>query len=165
MAFPLPWPLAIFHRLERIRLLEAGLPEDERLTDSRAFDALGDVKVRTPALGEDFVLATHSTHPYLARLDTFAEILPGARVLVCVRNPYDTIAAWKRRDPERSIDELARSWHEYAQIILGQRARVTLVIYADLEREPGDRSNLSEAELDTVRAICSRAAEELGVGE
>jgi hypothetical protein len=188
LAFPLPWPLAIFHRLERIRLLEAGLPEEDRLTDSRAFEAVAD-REPPPELDEDFVLATASTHPYLARLDRFEKILPDARVVVCVRDPYDTIAAWKRRDPARPIDELARSWHEFAQIILSVRDRVTLVNYADLEREPeavlervlngsspgtraqsvvaappGDRSNLDESNLETIRSVCSQAAGELGVG-
>ena len=135
LAFPLPWPLAIYYRLERIRLLEADLSEADRLTDSRAFDAIGDAEI-PPALGEDLVLATASTHPYLARLDTFEKILPDARVVVCVRDPYDTIAAWKRCDPARPINELARSWQEFAQLILSCRHRLILVNYADLEREP-----------------------------
>jgi hypothetical protein len=64
-----------------------------------------------------------------------------------------------------------------------------LVNYADLERDPaavlervlagsspgkrgqsvvaappGDRSNLDEADLETIRSVCSQAAGELGVG-
>jgi sulfotransferase family protein len=188
LAFPLPWPLAIFYRLERIRLLEARLPEVDRLTDSRAFEAIGDAEVRL-GLDDGFVLATASTDPYLARLETFETVLPDARVVVCVRNPYDTLAAWKRRDAARPIDELARSWQEFAQVILSRRDRVMLVNYADLEREPdavlehvlsgsrrgnrwqpvtpvrsADRSNLVEADMDTIRAICSQAAGELGLG-
>jgi hypothetical protein len=189
LAFPLPWPLAIFHRLERIRLLEAGLPEEDRLTDSRAFDAIGDAEI-PPALGEDLVLATASSHPYLARLDTFEKVLPDARVVVCVRDPYEAIAAWKRCDAARPTDELARSWQEFAQLILSHRDRLILVNYADLEREPnavlervldgaspgnradpataaspGDRSGLDESDVETIRTICSQAAGELGLTE
>jgi hypothetical protein len=189
LAFPLPWPLAMFHRLERIRLLEASLPEEDRLTDSRAFEAIAEGEP-PPTLADDFVLATASAHPYLARLDVLEEVLPDARIAVCVRNPYDSIAAWKASDAARSIEELARSWHEFAQIILSRRDRVMLVNYADLEREPdavlehvlsgsrpgnrsqpvtpassADSSNLDEADVETIRGICSQTAGELGLGE
>jgi sulfotransferase family protein len=165
LAFPLPWPLAIFHRLERIRLLEASLPEEDRLTESRAFEAIENGEP-TPTLDDDFVLATSSAHPYLARLDALGTVLPDARIVVCVRDPYDTIASLKRANPERSVADLAHSWQHFAQLILSERDRLILVNYADLEAaSPGDRSNLDESDVEEIRAICSEAAEELGLGE
>ena len=84
---PVPWPLAIFYSLERTRLLGAdGLirPETEASPAEITVD------------DDEFVLATASTHRYLARLDGLHRALPHARILVCVRDPFDTIASWKR---------------------------------------------------------------------
>jgi hypothetical protein len=47
----------------------------------------------------DFVLGTKNTLAYLARLDALQRVLPQARIVVCVRNPFDTIASWKATFP------------------------------------------------------------------
>lgn len=48
-------------------------------------------------------LAVKSALAFLCRLDSLRRVLPGARVLVCVRNPFDTIAQWKAR-PAAELD-------------------------------------------------------------
>ena len=101
---PVPWPLAIFYRLERIRLVEAGLEPGGGLAVGRAFGTGEDLSMSID--DEDFVLATTSTHPYLARLDALRGVLPDARIVVCVRDPYDTIAFWKRCTAEHPAGEL-----------------------------------------------------------
>lgn len=47
----------------------------------------------------DFVLGTKNTLAYLARLDALQRVLPQARIVACVRNPFDTIASWKSTFP------------------------------------------------------------------
>jgi hypothetical protein len=47
----------------------------------------------------DFILGTKNTLAYLARLDALQRVMPEARIVACVRNPYDTIASWKATFP------------------------------------------------------------------
>jgi hypothetical protein len=54
---------------------------------------------RITAIGSDLRL--------LCRLDAIGRVLPRARAVVCVRNPYDTIAAWKAQPRERFDAALA----------------------------------------------------------
>jgi hypothetical protein len=105
---PVPWPLAIFYRLERIRLIEA-LEPDTGLASGRAFDVSDGGMGSSSFENEDFVLATTGTHPYLARLDGIRTVLPDARIVVCVRGPFDTVAAWKRCTDDHAISELFAS--------------------------------------------------------
>jgi hypothetical protein len=46
-------------------------------------------------LNHDFVLALKSELPLLCRLDALKRVLPQARFVACIDNPFDTIAAWK----------------------------------------------------------------------
>jgi hypothetical protein len=59
-------------------------------------EAGGDVALYTahPKSG-DFVLAVHNTLSFLCRLDALKRVLPQARFVVCIANPFQTIAAWK----------------------------------------------------------------------
>jgi hypothetical protein len=45
--------------------------------------------------GEDFVLAVKNTREFIFRLEAVRRVMPAARVVACVRNPFDTIASWK----------------------------------------------------------------------
>lgn len=49
------------------------------------------------------IVAVKSELAFLCRLDVLKRVLPRARLVVCVRNPFDTIAHWKARP----ADELA----------------------------------------------------------
>jgi hypothetical protein len=74
-------------------------------------DARGDLVARRPiapggdaalytrrVLNHDFVLALKSELPLLCRLDALKRVLPQARFVACIDNPFDTIAAWKNGD-------------------------------------------------------------------
>ena len=215
---PVPWPLAIFYTLERMRILGSdGLIPPEGVDGTQGSET-ADVTVEN----EDFVLATASTHRYLARLDGLRRTLPHARLVVCVRDPFDTIASWKRffethpageldqamvpkpgdpwltqtqRDSVSLLDaappahKRAMVWQHFAELILNERDRVTLVRFDDLVSSPeqvvgevfqglnvgrreseidppsrADRSILDSEDEQAIRAICSQAAFELGFG-
>ena len=226
----LPLPVAAFYAVERARIIDAAnLVPPERGIPGRP--ASGDGQGQPArAETEDFVFATTSTHRYLARLDGLQRVLPHARIVVCVRDPFDTIASWKRLmearpisefldsplvpraddpwltgsqqetvslirevaalgDPEGPARARAMLWQHFAELILNQLDRVTLVNYDRLAREPGrtlgdvlnglnagepakpitastprgDRSNLDGRDEQAIRAICSQAAFELGL--
>jgi hypothetical protein len=205
LEMPVPGPIAVFHRLERIRIL------DEGNTGNHGVD------------GDDFLLATTRTHSYLSRLEGLRRVLPHARIIACVRNPLETIAEWKScteghsvaeilesplvpspddpwltgqqrstmtllRDVASPVQVLATVWQHFAELILNQSDRLTLVRYEDLvdypERvlggllsglnpgspkdppptmTPGDHSELDDDDEQAIRAICSQAAFELGL--
>jgi sulfotransferase family protein len=206
LQMPVPGPVGVFYRLERIRIL------DEAVTGEGLVE------------GEDFVLATTHTHSYLSRLEGLRRVLPHARIIACVRNPFDTIAAWKACTDGHDVDEMLDSplapkpddpwltgsqrdtisqlrgtagpaqvratvWQHFAELILNQSDRLTLVRYDDLARDPeralsevlrglnpgapaspprppimgSDRSDLDGADEQAIRAICSQAAFDLGV--
>jgi hypothetical protein len=58
-----------------------------------------------------------SALPFLCRLDAVKRVLPEARLVVCVRNPFDTIAQWKARLPgelDAQIAGIATSAEQWA---------------------------------------------------
>jgi sulfotransferase family protein len=101
----LPLPVAAFYAVERARILDAAnlVPPEEGIPGR---PASGDMQSE-PARAEtdDFVFATTSTHRYLDRLDGLLRVLPHARFVVCVRDPLDTIASWKRCMEGRPLQE------------------------------------------------------------
>jgi hypothetical protein len=58
----------------------------------------GDVRsYYLPEVSEaSFVLGTKNTLIYLASLGKLWEQLPGARIVACIRHPYDSISSWKK---------------------------------------------------------------------
>jgi hypothetical protein len=61
---------------------------------------VGDAQREHPAAG---IVVIKSALAFLCRLDALKRVLPGARLAVCVRNPFDTIAQWKTR-PAAELD-------------------------------------------------------------
>jgi hypothetical protein len=177
-----------------------------------------------PAIdSEHFVLGTKNTIAYLTRLEGIRRVLPDVRVIVCIRDPFDTIASWKTSFPHlRDVDisglpvgnerepwltaaqrqalqqiidiedlaqRRARRWHYFAERILDQGHRVTLVRYYEMVtnpaqtltkilsdlpkgklREPVQPSRIRSAahrlnasECQAIRAICSQSAAALGL--
>ena len=58
---------------------------------------------------ENFVLGTKNTHAYRSRLSALRRVLPEARIVVCVRDPFATIASWKTSFPhlrEAKVDKM-----------------------------------------------------------
>ncbi len=94
----LPWGVATYYRDLRRDILD-GKPIQNKLhngkfiEDTAVVDAVADY---SPLIGRpDFLLATKNTLAYLARLPQIRRVMPEARIVVCVRNPMDTIASWK----------------------------------------------------------------------
>jgi hypothetical protein len=153
LRLPVPGPVAVFYRLERVRILDDGLAAEPAVESN------------------DFVFATTHTHSYLSRLEGLHRVMPHARIIVCVRDPFDTIASWKRHADGWSVEEILDSrfvpkpddpwltgaqrqtisqlretvsptqvmavvWQHFAELVLNQSDRVLLVTYEDLVRNP-----------------------------
>ena len=63
------------------------------------------------------IVVIKSAMGFLCRLDALKRVLPDARLVVCVRNPFDTIAQWKSRplaEFETVIGQVAGSADQWA---------------------------------------------------
>ncbi|MFH0907217.1 MAG: sulfotransferase [bacterium] len=144
-----PWRMAAYYRDIRRRVL------DGELVASTA-----DGVARLPRVdAADFILGTRNTAALLPRLGAALHILPDARFIVVVRNPFDTVASWKGNaldpvdlcsflepaDEEKQAhvagvadlsERFARWWLFLAEIVLRRRDRVILVRYEDLVVHP-----------------------------
>jgi hypothetical protein len=93
-----PWGVAAFYRQTRRDIL-GGRPIENKLLDGEVVEdtALSQARHRySPTIaGDDFVLAVKNTREFLFRLEALRRVMPTARVVACVRNPFDTIASWK----------------------------------------------------------------------
>lgn len=80
-----------------------GRPIRNKLKDGQVVEDTMECNERveySPAVRSDgFVLGVKNTLSFLSRLDDLREVLPEARIVACVRNPYDTIASWKTAFP------------------------------------------------------------------
>jgi hypothetical protein len=56
----------------------------------------------------DFVLGTKNPLAYLLRLREIREVMPNARIAVCIRNPFDTIASWKKSFDQMKNADVAK---------------------------------------------------------
>jgi Sulfotransferase family len=101
----LPLPVAAFYAVERARVLDAAnlVPPEQGIPGRPATGDMQSEPARAET--EGFVFATTSTHRYLARLDGLQRVLSHARIVVCVRDPFDTIASWKRFMVGRPLQE------------------------------------------------------------
>ncbi len=94
----LPWGVATFYRDLRRDILD-GTPIQNKLHNGEFIEdtAVIDVVARySPDVSRpDFLLATKNTLSYLARLPQIRRVMPNAKIVVCVRHPFDTIASWK----------------------------------------------------------------------
>lgn len=95
---PIPYAVATFYRDVRRQVLE-GRPIRNKLRDGKVTDETMDANdlaeyVPTVANAE-FVLGAKSPLGFLSRLHGLRRAMPEARVVACVRNPFDTIASWK----------------------------------------------------------------------
>ena len=95
---PIPYGVGTFYRDVRRDILE-GRPIRNKLKDGKVTDETMEANEQTeytPAVtGEDFVLGAKSPLGFLSRLDALRRAMPRARIVVCVRNPFDVIASWK----------------------------------------------------------------------
>jgi hypothetical protein len=98
----IPWGLPLYYRTTRRRIL-AGKPIENRVLDGEVVSDTflhGERQPHVPTVvTRDFVLAVKNTREFLFRLPAVRRVMPAARVIVCVRNPFDTIASWKASFP------------------------------------------------------------------
>lgn len=96
---PDPYVVRTLHD-ELRRRIDAGEAVDNKLTQSGELvedTALADARVpwRPKLRNAKWVLGTKNTLAYMARLEGILRLMPGARVVLCVRHPLDTLASWK----------------------------------------------------------------------
>jgi hypothetical protein len=93
---PAPWMIAPFYRRARADVLEGRSPSDgsARPGDEESPAGVGPEAMTVES--EDFVLGTAHAHPYLLRLHAIRRAMPEARVVACVRDPFETIGSWKQ---------------------------------------------------------------------
>ena len=93
-----PWPVATFYRDVRRDVL-AGRAVRNKLVGGKVTEDTTRANQQVPytpkVTGEDFVLGVKATIPFLSRLPHLRRVMPHARFVACVRNPFDTIASWK----------------------------------------------------------------------
>ncbi|MGG2464366.1 hypothetical protein ACO0M4_32165 [Streptomyces sp. RGM 3693] len=92
-----------------------GVPVFLRETRTAVADGRTDFRPASP----DFLLAVaNSDGALLARADAVRAVLPRTRIALCVRDPYDTLADWKRADDRPTP---ATSWLPEAERAAWQR--------------------------------------------
>lgn len=93
-----PWPLAVFFRETRRRILD-GEPVKNKAEDGELQEDTAQGNKRVSYLPNikttDFILGIKNTQSFLCRYPGIRQAMPDARWAVCIRNPYDTIASWK----------------------------------------------------------------------
>jgi hypothetical protein len=94
----IPFGVAAFYRDQRREILE-GRPIKNKLRDGKVTDETMEANEQTeyvPTVGtSDFVLGVKSPLGFVSRLPAMRRAMPNARLVICVRNPFDVIASWK----------------------------------------------------------------------
>ena len=176
-----PWRAAAFLREARRSVLD-----QEPMTTNRADEPRSIPRVEAA----DFVLGVNIGGSAVSRLGDALRAMPDARFVACVRNPLDTIAAWKgAREESESIEDRARRWLAFAEEILKHRDKLVIVRYDDLVARPkqvvnevlagwrpgkrtepirsiesaGMRELLDDRDREVIRTTCGAAAKALGL--
>jgi sulfotransferase family protein len=94
-----PWGIPTFY--DRLRHdIGAGRPIENKVRGGQVVEdtALDERRrlYRPVVASAEFVLAVKNTREFLLRLEPLQRVMPGSRIVACVRNPADTIASWKR---------------------------------------------------------------------
>jgi sulfotransferase family protein len=109
---PVPWGVARLYAQIRSdvwtgKSIQNKLQAEEVVEDTAALNERSPYRPQVD--DESFVLGTKHTQPYLARLGALRRVLPEARIVVCVRDPFDTISSWKTSFPhlrEAKVDRM-----------------------------------------------------------
>ena len=107
----IPHGVGTFFRDVRRDILE-GRPVRNKLRDGKVteetLEANDEAEYLPTVAGEDFVLGVKNPLGFLSRLGGLRRAMPGARIVACVRNPYDTIASWKTSFAHLASADVAR---------------------------------------------------------
>jgi Sulfotransferase family len=125
----LPWGVPDFYQSVRRDVL-AGKPIENKLLDGEVVEDTTKSQARRrykPGVaGDDFVLAVKNTREFLLRLEDVRRVMPAARIVACVRDPFDTIASWKASFPHLHDADVAPFIRHEGQMWLSERERGTL---------------------------------------
>ena len=92
------WPVSTYLRDVRASIL-AGEPIRNKLQNGSVTQDTAkheQLAYYHPRIDDaDFVLAAKNTFAFISSLDRLRLAMPHARIVICVRNPWDTIASWK----------------------------------------------------------------------
>ncbi|MCK5719416.1 MAG: sulfotransferase [Thiomargarita sp.] len=98
----MPWQIAIFYQNLRKDILD-GIAVENKIHQGQIIEDTAVVDTRTnyyPTISRpDFLLGTKNTLTYLSRLSQLGQVLPDAKIIACIRHPFDTIASWKTSFP------------------------------------------------------------------
>jgi hypothetical protein len=105
-----PWSIPRLYRRLRSDIC-AGRPISNKLVQGKVTEDTfvnDHVCAYTPAVDdENFVLGTKNTIAYITRLECLRRVMPDARIVACIRNPFDTIASWKTSFPHLRSAEIS----------------------------------------------------------
>ena len=94
----IPWSIPVFYKQVRANIL-SGRPIVNKLSNGEITEDTAiheQEQTYVPIVdGEDFVLGVKNNMAYISNLNRLRRVMPEARMVVCVRNPFDTIASWK----------------------------------------------------------------------
>jgi hypothetical protein len=138
-----PRALPAFYATLRREIL-AGRPIENKLVDGEVVEDTAVFQARsryTPAVAsDDFVLAVKNTREFLLRLGAVRRVMPWARIVLCVRNPYDTIASWKGSFEHLRVANVRPFTQHRRQMWLPWRQRRELAQIAATEPLPERRA-------------------------
>ena len=115
-----PWELASHLRQLR-EIPDAGADAEIRGARNSVVAGPHDGAAATTAQRSP-VLAVKEELGFLARLDALKRIMPRARLICCVRDPFETIAEWKAHRLESMIDATMATMLNWGTAWLPQRA-------------------------------------------
>jgi hypothetical protein len=96
---PVPWGVPDYLQAARAAIL-AGRPVTSKVRDDLpvedTFPEDEHAEYLPRPASADFVLAVKNVRALLARIEVVRRLAPEARVVMCARDPYDTIASWRR---------------------------------------------------------------------
>ena len=139
-----PWGVPAFYHELRRDVLD-GTPIENKLLDGEVVQDTAQYQVRhryiPKVAGNDFLLAVKNTREFLFRLEDVRRVMPAARIVACVRDPFDTIASWKAsfahlRDAD--VGPFVRHPHQL-WLPEDQRAALARIVAT---REPAERRAL-----------------------
>jgi hypothetical protein len=111
---PIPFGVGTFFRDIRRDVLE-GRPIHNKLRDGKVTDETMQANEQTeytPRVTDaEFVLGAKSPLGFLGRLRVLRRAMPHARIVACVRNPFDTLASWKTSFAHLASADVARQTH------------------------------------------------------
>lgn len=128
-----PWGIPLFYRNSRSHV-ERGIPLQNKLDQGKVTQDTALNNELSPYLpevdNEQFILGTKNTLAYLARLEALRRVMPHARVIACVRDPFDAIGSWKTSFPhlrDARLSQFAVGKPEEPWLSNDQRRKLELI--------------------------------------